>query len=44
MKTFQEDHDRIRAVMTDIDGTLVDIESAAIPDEAVSALKKLRKK
>ena len=42
MKLFRKNHDRIRAVMTDIDGTLVDIESAAIPDEAVSALKKLR--
>ena len=44
MKLFRKNHDRIRAVMTDINGTLVDIESAAIPDEAVSALKKLRKK
>ena len=44
MKLFRKNHDRIRAVMTDIDGTLVDIESAAIPDEAVTALKKLRKK
>lgn len=44
MKLFQRNHDIIRAVAVDIDGTLVDEETGIVPDSAVLALKKIRKK